>query len=135
MPHQETRSQRPAIPAIYPIHLTEGWAKKLVQEHAAREFREATRFHGQWAEYSYSAQVEENGDVELFVSYRSDDGFCLCSGPCLTVRVRPFSEERLAQFKQDRMFNIAEAEYYRRRREQELAEIARLQETLFGVSA
>lgn len=135
MTKSKSGSPLSAIPAIYPIHLSEGWAKKLVSEHAAEAFREATWLHGRFAEYSYSAQIEENGEVELFVSYRSDDGFCLCSGPCLTVRVRPFSIERLAQFKAERMFAIAEAEYYRRQREQELREIAQLQESLFGAVA
>lgn len=132
MTQNEHCTQHAAVPELYPIHLSESWAKKLVELHAEDDFHGATRFHGQGTEYRFSAHIEKSGDVELFVSYRSDNGVCLQSGPCLNLRVRPFTEARLAQFKKERMFELAEAEYFRQRRELERVEIARIQQSMFG---
>jgi hypothetical protein len=119
-------------PEIYPIYLADRWAEQLVKEHASAEFREKTCFHSRFAEYGFSAKVMENGEVELFVTFSSDDGFIRQSGPCFSKRVRIFTDERLQKFKEDRMFQIAEVEFYRRQRDKELKEIAKVQKELFG---
>ena len=120
-------------PVLFPIQLSSAFAKKLVNEFAGAEFREATLFHGRFTQYSYSAELEESGDVNLFVGYNSDDGFCLSSGPCLRKTIRPFTEERVNEFKERRMFELAEEEYFRRLREKELKAIARVHKEVFGV--
>lgn len=120
------------IPPLYPFYLPPSRAKELVKNFASEEFEHAKRFHSPFADYSYSAEVRENGDVELFVHYSSDDGVVLSSGAALKKVVQPFSKKKLAELKAQRMFAIAEAEYIRRQREQDLREIEKIHVELFG---
>jgi hypothetical protein len=118
-------------PEIFPIYLREGWSKRLVNEHARSEFADATRYHYN-AEYTYAAKVMENGEVELSVSYHSDNGFCISCGNCLRKTVKPFSPDELANIKTQRMFALAEEEYERREQEKRKRAILDVQHELFG---
>lgn len=118
-------------PAIYPFYLSEHAAVRLLNPHQ-REFEEENRYRSSSTEFSYSATVYENGDVNLFVSYRYDDGYVAGSGKAFEKTIRPFSEEELANLKERRMFSLAEEEYFRRQEEKQRQAIKKIQAEMFG---
>lgn len=123
-------------PKIFPIHLDDAEAYDLVMSHASREWHENTsgRFDN-GARYTFSAKLEENGDVHLRVTYSADNGFCKSAGPLFSKTVRPFSKGKIEMLKRDAMFEIASKEFYKRRAEEERAAILKVQEELFGGGA
>jgi hypothetical protein len=128
-------SERHRSPPVYPFQLSAQRAKELVRNHASEEFESARRMLSPFAEFNCAAEVRENGDVELFVHHKSDDGVVMSSGTVLRKVLKPYSAEELEELKAERMFAIAEAEYFRRQREKERQEIKKIQAELFGTQA
>lgn len=114
-------------PQIYPIDLSPYLAQQLVKNHAAQEFRDGTRYHHN-AEYHFGATLLASGDVEVFVGYHDDNGFCFSSGPVLRKTLRPFGVERIKEFEEKKKHELAEKEYQRRVQ----AEILKIQEEMFN---
>lgn len=121
------------VPNIYPISLGAMLAEALVMKHARTEFDEATRWHTARAEYDFSADVQENGDVKLWVGYNDFNGFCHSGGGLFSKIIRPFSVKEMAELKEMRMTAIAEAEYFARKKREEDEEIHKIKAELFGL--
>lgn len=121
------------VPEIYPFSLGPLAAEALVLKHARSEFEEKTRWHTARAEYDFSADVHENGEVKLRVWYSDFDGFCHSGGGLLNKVVRPFNDEYLASLKDSRMTSIARMAYLARKEREEEQEIRKIKAELFGI--
>ena len=118
-------------PAIYPIYLSSGVAKALIEKHFWREFDEALRMTWGHPTLEYSAKLKENGEVDLHVHYTSDDSFCMSSGRLMNATCRPYDDARIAEIVDHRKFLLAQEEYARRKEDEITQEILRIQAEMF----
>lgn len=119
-------------PEIYPIYLNDSTAEHLTRKHLWKLFDEKSLYASRCAEYRYSAKVLESGDVEVCVTYSSDDGFIMCSGALFTSVIRPFTDDELLNIKQNRMFALAAQEYAIREDEKARNAILAIHKEMFG---
>ena len=132
---KKTSAKSASVPKIFPISLGQGVAHHLVMRCASKEWVERTSWHSDGTEYFFHAELRENGDVEVLVSYNSDRGFIRSSGPLFSKVIRPYNDKKIAELKADRMFEIAEKEFHERRKAVEREAILKIQAEIFGVAA
>lgn len=118
-------------PLIYPIYLSAHRAESLVSTYANDEFQEHSRFNSR-NQYSFSAQIEANGDVRLSVRYSFDSGFCSGGGTAFTKNIRPYDDDQLKHFKLGQMVTIAKAELESRENQKRFEETLAIARELFG---
>lgn len=117
---------------IYPIYLKESTAKWLISKHFANELNDATRFIYGEVQYEFSGEVLENGDVNLRVWHRFDNGFAMGGGTLLAKTFRPFDDDHLMLLKQKKMIELATEVFDRRRSEEEMKQIMMIAKEMFG---
>lgn len=122
-------------PAIFPIYLSEDFARRLAHKHFRSELERAVDHRSGILRIEYNAQVAENGDVALHVRHDSDDGFCQSSGPLLNKVFQPFSENEFANLIEERKMSFARDEYFKRQAAAEDAAIREIRDSIFGPRA
>ena len=121
----------PTPPAIYPISLPAHTAQALVMTHAKAAWDKETQWHRN-AEYEFAAYLHEDGTVKLHVRYNDFNGFAHTGGGLDLPVIQPYSEARLRQFREDRMFELAAIRYYARQEATDRQAILKLQAAMFG---
>ena len=98
--------------SLFPIYLPERTAMNLVSKFAQAELNEHKRnsFTSRNS-YEYHGKVLENGDVEVYVRYSFDDGYCMGCGTAFEKTIRPYDEAMLSEVKRQRMMQLAEMAY------------------------
>lgn len=117
---------------IYPIRLSEGQVKNLIDTHCAHEFNDACRFIYGHMEYEFHGSVQENGDVEVWVWHRFDNGFAMGGGKMFSKTLRPFDENSLKRLELREMIRLATVEFDKRRSEEEMNQILAIAKEMFG---
>ena len=119
-------------PEIFPIRLSENTALYLLEKHFHRELEAETKSHFGVKRYEFSATLQANGEVDVYGWYSYDHGMMQGCGKFIDKTIKPFSEEEISGYVAKKKFDIAEAEYFRRLREEELKKIAAIQAEIFG---
>ena len=115
---------------IFPIYLTEEHVKKLIKTHFACEFEASIQFLHD-AQFSYHGYLNEEGNVDLYVRYNSDNGFILSAGTCFRKTEKILSQETIDCLVKRQIYNLAEAEYERRQAEVRERKIAKIMTEMF----
>ena len=118
---------------IFPIYLTEEHVKNLIKTHYAHEFEASIQFlhDAQFSKFSYHGYLNEEGTVNLYVRYNSDNGFILSAGTCFRKTEKILSQETINCLVKQQMYDLAEAEYERRRAEVRERKIAKIMTEMF----
>ena len=118
---------------IYPIYLSERTARELCAKHCQAEFREGTRYHPTFwrVDYDFTAKLLKNGEVEVWVHYDYNDGFCMAAGNVLNKTIKPFDAEQIAHIVDGEKFRQAKIAYDERKRKQEERAIRKLMGKMF----
>lgn len=115
---------------MFPIYLKSFVAKRLCEEHCSQEFFDFHKYN-HYAEYNFTAKMFENGEVEVFVHYTSNDGFCLSCGPAFTKIIKPFNDLKVAQIIEDEKFRLAEEKYDKLQQQKKNLQILKLKREMF----
>lgn len=117
---------------IFPIYLSKHEAERLVEKHLQSEYNEGTRYIWGRSFIEFSADIQNaEGDVDVIVTYSSDDGFALSSGRVLRAIIRPYDTERLEKYIIKKKFELAAKEFDRRRGAEDLLKIMAIHQELF----
>lgn len=118
---------------IYPIYLSERTARELCEQYYRAEFREGTHLHPSYCHINldYTARLLKNGEVEVWISYDHNDGFCMAAGNVLNKTIKPFDAEQIAHIVNGEKFRQAKIAYDERKRKQEERAIRKLMGKMF----